>query len=85
MTNYVSYKRRGNSTTLDAKGYAGLAILAFAVSCFGAWITHLVWVIGKLASDQGVTVGQVALGVIGAFMPPVGVVHGFMIWFGAGF
>jgi hypothetical protein len=49
-----------------------------------AWATHLVWIIGALASDSGATTGQIVLGCIGAFMPPVGVVHGVMIWLGVG-
>jgi hypothetical protein len=59
-------------------------LLAFGITLIAAWVTHIVWIIGKLAG-VGPTIGQVALGVIGAFMPPVGMIHGFMIWFGAGF
>jgi hypothetical protein len=61
-----------------------LGLLALAITLVAAWVTHIVWIIGKLAG-AGPTLGQVALGVIGAFMPPVGMIHGFMIWFGAGF
>jgi len=49
-----------------------------------AWVTHIIWVISALASDAGATGGQITLGIIGAFMPPVGVIHGAMIWFGVG-
>ena len=59
-------------------------VLALIVAPIAAWITHLVWVISALASDVGATFGQMALGAIGAFMPPVGVVHGVMIWLGQG-
>lgn len=62
------------------------------VGCFGAfavmavaWLTHIVWVIGKLAGPTGVTVGQIILALLGSFIPPVGVIHGIMIWFGHGF
>lgn len=61
------------------------AEIAFFIACIGAWVRHVVWVIQTLASDKGATFGQMALGAIGAFMPPVGVVHGFMIWCGVGF
>lgn len=57
---------------------------ATMAAIFAAWATHIVWIIGRLASDSGATTGQIALGAIGAFMPPVGVVHGVMIWLGAG-
>jgi hypothetical protein len=50
-----------------------------------AWITHIIWVIGKLAGPVGITGGQIALAFLGTFVPPIGVIHGVMIWFGAGF
>ena len=63
----------------------GAILIALAVTAFASWATHIVWVISALASDAGATFGQMALGAIGAFMPPVGMIHGVMIWFGAGF
>lgn len=68
--------------------FAGLSIggvLALIAVPVAAWTTHLIWIIRTLASDLGATVGQMVLGAIGAFMPPVGVVHGLLIWFGSGF
>lgn len=62
-----------------------LSMILFGITSFAAWVTHIVWVIGKLAGDTGATMGQMALGAIGAFMPPVGAIHGVMIWFGSGF
>jgi len=56
----------------------------FVLAVLAAWITHVVWVIQTLTSDAGATVGQMVLGAIGVFIPPVGVIHGVMIWFGAG-
>lgn len=62
----------------------GVVLLIIAsFTAFVAWATHVVWIITALISDAW-TWGQVAIGVIGAFMPPVGVIHGFMIWFGVG-
>lgn len=61
-------------------GFVGL----LAAATIPAWVTHVVWVIFKLTSDTGITSGQLVLGVVGALMPPVGVVHGFLIWFGLG-
>lgn len=63
----------------------GLSFLALALAVAVAWATHLVWVISKLASDEGATAGQVVLGLLGIFMPPIGIIHGVMIWFGIGF
>ena len=63
-------------------GMSGIAAL-FIVPV-AAWITHIIWIIGALASHAGATAGQMVLGGIGAFMPPVGVIHGIMIWLGIG-
>jgi hypothetical protein len=63
---------------------AALFVLGFLTAAIAAWVTHVVWIIAKLAGTSGATFGQAALGVIGAFMPPVGIIHGIMIWCGAG-
>lgn len=87
----MAYSRYGRTRTLSytVEGAAGVIMFIGMVALFfagiAAWATHVVWVISKLASDTGATAGQIVLGAVGAFMPPVGVVHGFMIWFGVGF
>ena len=69
----------------DAGALAALAFfLVVIVMPIAAWVTHIVWIISTLASSAGATVGQMVLGGIGAFMPPVGAVHGVMIWLGIG-
>lgn len=65
-------------------GLVSIPIL-LAIACFAAWATHIVWIIKVLASNAGATAGQMVLGALGAFMPPVGMIHGVMIWFGVGF
>ena len=67
-------------------GAVGVILLwiGLLVGTVGAWVTHIFWLIGKLASDGGATVGQIALGLIGIFTGIIGVIHGWMIWFGAG-
>jgi hypothetical protein len=57
---------------------------AFVLALIAAWCTHLVWIIIALSSDVGATAGQIVLGGFGVFMPPVGVLHGVMIWMGVG-
>jgi hypothetical protein len=59
-------------------GILGLAVILGSIA---AWVTHIVWIVKALASEQGATVGQMVLGALGAFMPPVGVIHGLIIWF----
>ena len=67
----------------------GIGLLVFSVAmallAFAAWITHVMGVIGKLAGDTGITLGQLMLAVLGTLVPPIGVLHGIMIWFGLGF
>lgn len=69
------------SKILDLELTSLLGALAFALTAIAAWVTHVFWVIGTLSAEKGVTFGQAALGVIGTFVPPVGVLHGFYIWF----
>lgn len=78
----LEYKTTGNS------GGAGvvimfLGVMTIVLCSMGAWATHVVWIIKVLASDKGATLGQIVLGAVGTFFPPVGVVHGVMIWMGA--
>jgi hypothetical protein len=68
----------------------GLAVILFPVLLAAAvalagWVTHVIWAIRMLANEKGATMGQMVLAGIGAFMPPIGTIHGWMIWFGAGF
>jgi len=58
-----------------------LAVIAFFFAVLGAWLTHVIWIVQTLASDLGATGGQITLGIIGTFVPPVGVIHGFVLWF----
>lgn len=84
----MGVSRRYN-VSINGSDYAGglavFGMIAFIIAVFAAWATHVIWIIAKLASDAGATAGQMVLGALGAFMPPVGVIHGFMIWFGIGF
>lgn len=58
-----------------------LGACAFLLSAIAAWFTHVGWIVMTLASDKGATVGQIILGVLGAFVPPVGSIHGYIIWY----
>ena len=60
----------------------GMGCLTAFLFMAAAWATHVIWIIKTLASDKGATVGQMFLGVLGSFIPPVGVVHGVLIWTG---
>ena len=49
--------------------------LLLIVAMIPAWITHVVY---SITNELWVVL------VVGAVVPPVGVIHGFMIWFGGG-
>lgn len=70
----------GNGEVID-----GFIAIGIVLACFAAWVTHVIWIIQTLSSGIEATAGQMVLGALGAFMPPIGVIHGFMIWFGIGF
>jgi hypothetical protein len=57
------------------------ALIVFALASLAAWFTHVAWIVKVLASATPATTGQVVLGILGAFVPPVGVVHGVVLWF----
>ena len=61
-----------------------LLILSAAISSFAAWITHIVFCISAITSAGGNVLGGVAMLLFGVLVPPLGVIHGWMIWFGAG-
>lgn len=63
---------------------AALAILGFWLGLIGAYITHIVWVISTLTGTAAVTAAQIVMSLLGTLIAPVGVIHGIMIWFGAG-
>ena len=52
-----------------------LATLVLILALIPAWITHVVY---SITNELWVVL------VVGAFVPPVGIIHGVMIWFGSG-
>jgi hypothetical protein len=59
-----------------------IAALAFVLTVFSAFVTHLVWTISVLTADVGATTGQIGFAVLGAVVPPLGAIHGLGLWFG---
>ncbi len=52
-----------------------------AALLFAAWATHVGWMIGKVGGN---TTWQFLVGLVGTAFPPLGIIHGVMIWFGRG-
>lgn len=61
------------STVLAGYGLAG-SVIAMVLTAFAAWGTHIVHTIQH---------AEYILLAVGAFIAPVGMIHGLMIWFGA--
>lgn len=57
---------------------AMLAVVAFVIANFAALINHIVWCINA-ASETG---SAIAMLIVGLLIPPIGVVHGWALWFG---
>lgn len=53
------------------------------VTSLAAWITHVAVAVQYLVGEAAVATGYTILLALGVFVPPVGVVHGIGIWFGA--
>lgn len=49
--------------------------LVFVLVCIAAWLTHVI---------ATIKAGAYVLLLAGALVAPVGVIHGVMLWFGAG-
>lgn len=58
-----------------------LELIALAVAPIAAWLTHIFWTVGALFGDDPVTTQQYVLMALGAFIPPIGVIHGLVLWF----
>lgn len=70
------------SKTEASLGLGGaLVALAFMLTVFAAYITHLVWSIKLLMAAAAPVWNQVVLAILGSFVPPVGVIHGLVLWF----
>jgi hypothetical protein len=56
-------------------------LLSIGLAIFLAWVTHCAWWIKLLMNEQMDTAGEGILAVLGTTFPPIGVIHGFILWF----
>lgn len=62
--------------------FGGIMMVIVALSSIPAYITHFIWMITTMmATDPAATGGQMVLAILGVLAPPVGVVHGWILWF----
>lgn len=64
---------------------AAIALVAFVLANLAAFFTHMIYSFSAVVADNADNVMQAFLTlVIGVLIPFLGVIHGWMIWFGAG-
>tara|TARA_B100001750_G_scaffold80884_1_gene64280 strand:+ start:2638 stop:2844 length:207 start_codon:yes stop_codon:yes gene_type:complete len=58
-------------------------IAAAVVGLLGlsAWLTHLWWSLSGLFSGEMDTLSEIAVALLGIFIPPLGCLHGIYLWF----
>jgi hypothetical protein len=60
-----------------------LAVIIWLIGAAG-YITHIMWCIKALVSTAvvgDILIKAIILGVVGAIVPPLGAIHGLVIWF----
>lgn len=57
------------------------ALFGFITSIIAAWITHIVWWISLAMNEELDTLSELALAIVGSIVAPIGVIHGYIIWF----
>lgn len=66
---------------IDAEDFFIWVFFALMLSLPAAFVTHLVWTIKLLMGGAALAGGQVALMLIGIVLPPIGILHGYVLWF----
>lgn len=70
---------------MNAFDFIFFSYMTVAILSLVCWVRHMMWSIVLLTTDTGATVlGKYVLAVLGVFMPPIGAIHGFMIFLGIG-
>lgn len=57
------------------------SVIAFVALLFAAWATHVAWWISLCMTEQMDTLGEAVLAILGTLVPPIGVLHGLILWF----
>lgn len=58
-----------------------LVIIVALLVIIAGWVTHLVWWLTLAMNQQLDTISEGVLAVLGTLVPPVGVIHGVILWF----
>ena len=63
----------GEKKIIGSFGAIAIALIVLAISSAAAWVTH---VVVTIIAKEWIFLA------IGAFVPPIGVIHGWMVWLG---
>jgi hypothetical protein len=58
-----------------------LFIIALGIAPIAAWITHIYWSLSGLFTGSMTETSDFVIAVLGAFIPPIGIIHGIYLWF----
>lgn len=64
--------------------FAGMLTLAGIIAFLSiplAWLTHVIWWISLAMNEELNTGGEWILAILGTLFFPIGVVHGYVLWF----
>ena len=71
------------ATETDSGGSAvalGFCVMSVFIGGIAAFITHLWWTLTMLTNEHVITVGKLAIAVLGIIVPPFGALHGVWLW-----
>ncbi len=61
--------------------YGVLGVVALIMAPVAAYIAHVVWWINLCMTAQMDTAGEITLAILGTVIFPIGMIHGFILWF----
>lgn len=62
--------------------YLAITILLSTIfTTLAAYATHLTWWIKLAMNEQLNTTSEMVIAILGTVVPPIGVVHGLILWF----
>ena len=64
-----------------SKILATCTALALIITLIAGWITHLFWSLSGLFTGTMTETSSFVLAILGAFIPPIGAMHGVYLWF----
>lgn len=62
-------------------GFCLIGLVSVIIAPIAAWLTHVVWWISLAMNEDLDTLGEFALALIGTLVFPIGIIHGFILWF----